>query len=112
MQQVELFSTGYRGHLSGKSEVIRLMLKQRIRHHFHLVKMDPLIQLSEPCRQKGRYEVYVMATLSQVTAQFGTHDAAAAVSRINCDANIHLLFSLTASASLASEDLSDFLAKL
>ena len=89
VQQVELFGPGDRRHLGRESEVVWLMLKQRIRHHFHLVKMNPLAQLGQPRRQKRRDKMDVVAAFGQVAAELRADDAAAAVCWINCDADIH-----------------------
>jgi hypothetical protein len=89
VKQVQFFGTGDGRHLGREGEVVWLVLEQGVRHHFHLVKVDALIQLGQPRRQKRRDKVYIMSPLSQIAAELGHNDAAAAIGRINCNADVH-----------------------
>ena len=65
------------------------MLEQRVRHHLDLVKVNAFIQLRQPRRQKRRNKMHIMAPLCQVAAELRAHNAAAAIGRIDCNADIH-----------------------
>ena len=89
VQQIELFRTGDRRHFCCEREVVGLMLKQRIRHHLDLVKMHAVIQFGDAGRQDGRDEVDVVPAFRQFSPKLRPDDAAAAVGRINRDADVH-----------------------
>ena len=65
------------------------MLEERIGHHLDFVKPHPLIQFRQTCGQSGRDEMNRVAARREFLAQLRTHDPAAAVSWIDCDADVH-----------------------
>ena len=86
---VELFRAGDRCHFCCKSEVVGLVLEERIRHHLDLVKVYPLVPSIKAHRHDRRDKMHIMPALSQLLPKFGPDDPAAAVRWINCYSNIH-----------------------
>ena len=52
VQQVEILAVRHHGHLRRQSEIVRLMLEQRIRQHLDFVKSHALVQFGEPRGQR------------------------------------------------------------
>ena len=65
------------------------MLEQRIGHHLDFVKPHPLVQLGQPGGQSRRDKMHGMAASGEFLAQLRSDNAAAAVSWIDCDADVH-----------------------
>ena len=61
VKQIEVLFFRNRCHLRRERECVGLMFEERIRHHFHFVKSNALIQLSETRGQSRGYEVDSMA---------------------------------------------------
>src|ERR1041385_1811995 len=89
VQQIEIFVFSYCRHLRCQRQRVGLMLEQRIRHHLDFMKSHPLIQFSQARGQRGRDEMNGMAALRKLFPQLRTDDAAAAVSWIDCDSDVH-----------------------
>src|SRR5215831_6329638 len=89
MEQIQVLVFSHRGHLRCEGQRVRLMLKKWVRHHLDFVKTHPLVQLRQACGQCGGDEMHDMAALCQLFSEFRANDAAAAVSWIDCDADVH-----------------------
>src|ERR1044071_2543879 len=89
MQQIQIFCLGHLGHFRSERERVRLMFKQRIGHHLHFVETNAIIELGQPCGEGGCDEMDCVTALGELLPEFGSHDAAAAICRINRDADVH-----------------------
>jgi hypothetical protein len=89
VEQVEVFGLGHVRHLRRQGQRVGLVLEERVRHHLDFVEPDALAQLDEAGRQRRGDEVNRVSARRKLLAQLRADDAAAAVSRVDRDTDIH-----------------------
>src|SRR4051812_18725656 len=92
MQQVEVIVFGYLCHPRGERQVVRRIFEQRISRDFNLMEADVPLRSDEPDRLRVRNEMDLVSALREFQPELSGDDAAAAVSRITRDADLHEVF--------------------
>ena len=77
--QIEIFRTCDGRHFRRQRQRVRLMLEQRIRHHFDLVKLHALVKLGQTSRQTRRNKMNVVTAQGEFAPEFRPDNAASAV---------------------------------
>src|SRR5262249_30978019 len=89
VQEIEILFFSDGRHLRRQCKRVRLMLKQRIRHHLDFVKTHPIVELRQPGWQCRGNEVDCVAACCEFFSELRADDAAAAVSRVYRNADVH-----------------------
>jgi hypothetical protein len=92
VEDVERVKLGDLGHAGGQGEIVGGVLEERVVVDLDLVKVDVGLAAGEAEGLRGGDEVDLMAARGELDAQFGGHDAGAAVGGITGDANLHTFY--------------------
>lgn len=90
VQQIEVLFFCHRRHFGCERERVRLMLEQRVRHHFHFVETHAFAQLGQTGWECGSDEVNGVSAFGEFFAKFRADNAATAVARVYRDADVQL----------------------
>ncbi len=89
VQQIEIVSVRHIHHARRQRQTIRRILEQRIVGNFHFVIVDARDAGVEPNRIRIGDEVDFVAAVGKLESEFRRDDAAAAVSGVTRDSNVH-----------------------
>ncbi len=91
VQQIQVVIVRHLGHARRQRQAVRRILEQRIVGNFHFVIVDARSPRIQADRIRVGDEVDFVPALGQLQAQFGGHDAAAAVGGIAGDSDFHTI---------------------
>src|SRR5438552_5666384 len=89
MQHIQIVILGYFDHSRRQRQTVGRILEQRIGGYFHLVIMDARDAMIQTYRICVRNKMNFVAAVCELETELGCDDAAAAISGIASDADLH-----------------------